>query len=343
MTRSRDLAVDREGPVSFQRASANNKIAMVELFTYDPESRFKRPIPVPPFVCSTYVSIEATCPVTCRFKGAGCFVQSGITGKRARGLDEAADAAGMNGDDVNELEAAVIDRQWPRGVPQDGYRGRGRDLRLHVGGDVASARGAQVLGAAAERWRARGGGAVWTYTHRWAEVPRSAWGDAIRVLASVESLAEAEEATALGYAPGFTMANFASERRWVPRGSEIGILPCPAQTRDRTCVECRICLDAPLPGPWAVAFAMHGRSAASGRRRLPVWAAGLAVGGQSARSERLRAPVMLEQVDEQRAAAEFDAGIDAAGAAIEQLRERDIGDTRAVIQAALDAMGLDWE
>ena len=257
----------RVGPVSFQRTGSGRKLSPI-IEQVIPGSRFKRPIPVPPYCSTTYVSIAATCPSTCRFKGAGCYVQVGITGARARALDDAAASLGMSGDDVTRAEAILIDKQWPSGVPQDGARG-GRDLRLHVGGDVASADGALVLAAAAQRWMARGGGAVFTYTHRWAEIPRSAWNP-INVLASVETLSEADEAASLGYMPSFTMQWFPSERAWRPRQSktELKVVPCPAQTRKKTCVQCRLCMSH-QPG-MAIGFAMHGIKAQRSKRQLPI-------------------------------------------------------------------------
>lgn len=304
---SYDRAFIRDGPVSFQRASTNRKLTTVGQEVYDPKSRFKRPIAQAPFCSSTYVSIGATCPTSCRFKDAGCYVQVGITGARARKLDLEAKARDWTGDRVIEHEAYIIDRQWPDGIPQDGAQG-GRDLRLHVGGDVSSQRAARVLAGAAARWRARGGGAVWTYTHRWSDIDREAWGD-ITVLASVESLEEAHEVVSLGYMPGFTMSNFASERAWKPKGSDLRIVPCPAQTRDRNCVTCRLCLDRKPAGPAAIAFAMHGTRAKSARRNLPV---------------------MWEQVDER---------LDYADGEIADLKDA-IPDTQRVIDEAMEAMGL---
>ncbi|HKY50814.1 MAG TPA: hypothetical protein VJP45_06120, partial [Candidatus Limnocylindria bacterium] len=149
-------------PVSVQRASSNRKLAP-QLQRKFPNG-WRRNEPQGPYVTSTYVSIAATCPDSCRFKNNGCYDQAGPAAKHARARDAAAD--GWSALEVIRAEADAIDRLYPNGVPQDGARG-GRDLRLHVGGDVSCSRGAELLGEAARRWRERGGGAVWVYTHRW--------------------------------------------------------------------------------------------------------------------------------------------------------------------------------
>ncbi len=244
--------------VSFQKKSANAKLSPQDQVPYrHPASGrlFQRPIPKPPYACSTSVSIEATCPVTCRYKDNGCYEQAGLTGGRAKKRDQAAE--GMTGDEVAELEAATIDAQFPRGVPQDGARG-GRDLRLHVAGDAPSEAGARMLAGAAQRWLDRRGGAVWTYTARWGEIPREAWGP-IHVLASVQTIEEADEAASLGYTPAYSISTFESTRRYPMRFSKAGlqVLPCPAQTRDRDCVSCRLCLRELAPNI-AIGFEVHG-------------------------------------------------------------------------------------
>src|SRR5207302_5585852 len=80
-----------------------------------------------------------------------------------------------------------------------------RLLRLHVVGDARTDAAARVLGAAADRYSRRGnaprhGRKVWAYTHAWRTVARASWGDAVSVLASVETVREAREAMQAGYA-----------------------------------------------------------------------------------------------------------------------------------------------
>lgn len=252
-------------PVRFHGASADRKLSPVGLF--DVGSQRLRPVPVGPYCAATYASIEATCPDTCRFKTSGCYVRAGFTAIAAQQLD--AGARGLSGEDVIDAEVRVLDRAFAgRAVPQDGARG-GRDLRLHVGGDVPSIAGTQRLAAAVARWRRRGGGAAWTYTHRWARVPRTAFGP-ISALASVETVEEARRASLRGYVPALVVDRFPSERAFELEGLALRVIPCPAETRGVTCVTCRLCLDdrrLRRIGA-AIAFALHGRRA--DRVRLPV-------------------------------------------------------------------------
>lgn len=217
-----------------------------------------------PYCSSTYVSIEATCPDACRFKEAGCYVRAGFTASLSKKLDRA--AARLSGDAVAVLEAEHIKAAFNRGpIPQDGARG-GRDLRLHVGGDVPSAFGARVLAVAARDWIRRGGGTVWIYTKRWKEIARSAFGP-ISALASVESLSDARRALRRGYAAALVVDHHHRDTAELVDGMRI--IPCPAQTRRRTCIECRLCLDPDLARRKVViAFALHGQQA--DRVRLPV-------------------------------------------------------------------------
>lgn len=253
--------------VSFQAKSSNRKLSPIEEVPLG--SGKKRQVPQGPFCSSTYVSISATCPESCIYRDNGCYVQGGQSGWVMRRLDR--QAAHLTGLEVTTAEAALIDKQFIKGVPQDGARG-GRDLRLHVGGDVSCQLGVQRLAQAARRWQSRGGGRVWTYTHRWREVSPFAWG-LISVLASVETTEQAFDAIEKGYVPAITVDRFLKHRAHVREG--LKIVPCPAQTKGRTCAECRLCLEDNLPPgkKVAVAFALHGQKqnrAREARFRLKV-------------------------------------------------------------------------
>lgn len=257
---------ERQGGALFLYASCNKKLSRVVKVPYTGPAKAKfpfRPTAVAPFCSSTYVSIDATCPDSCKFKRApdgshgGCYVDAGKTVHTIRRLD--AEAAPFTGDDVIVSEADVIDRSFPKGVAQDGARG-GRDLRLHVGGDTTTPEATAFLGDAAARWRARGGGDVWTYTHRWKTVPRSAWGPAVAVLASVENYDQMFEAAKQGYAPAVVVTSHKSHKAKVlPNG--VRLIPCPAEfDGGPTCVECRLCLapDALFKRRAGISFALHG-------------------------------------------------------------------------------------
>ncbi len=189
-------------------------------------------------------------------------MRAGATKRLAAHLDAA--AKGLIADEVIAFEAQLVDKKYKTGVPQDGgRRGHdGRDLRLHVGGDITNDGQAGLLGAAAWRWRARGGGLVWTFTHSWHTVRRSAWGPDISVLASVERAEDIELARQQGYASAIVVDKFPSTHLL---GTTAKIIPCPAETMGKTCVECRLCLDADglLARNTAIAFEAHGPGASS--------------------------------------------------------------------------------
>lgn len=255
--------------VSFIPRAANRKLAPVqEIRLKNGRSRFR---PLGPFVSCTYVSIQRTCQDSCTFKnGNGCFAEAGYTGPLVRALDESAAWAGPI--DVARAEAVALDAFSP--VPQDGgkYGKAGRDLRLHVSGDAFDEESARVLAGAAERWRERGGGAVWTYTHSWRVIPVAAWGD-IQVLASCETPQGVQEARQRGYAAALVVRDFRGARRaYTVPGMAGKILPCPAETGETTCVQCRLCFDTQglRKRGLVIGFSAHGRDAKKARRHLPM-------------------------------------------------------------------------
>jgi len=254
--------------VLFKPTAVNRKLSPVDLVKNDTPRL--RPVARAPYCATTYASIQATCPSSCAYKGNGCFAESGFTRHLMGALNQS--SWDMTGRQVAQVEAAAMDLAFPKGVPQDGARG-GRDLRLHVGGDVGGGTfGARVLADAARRWKERGGGTVWTYTHKWRQIPRAAFGT-INVLASVERPAELAQALDRGYAPAVTVDEFSGPRAFSVGG--VKVVPCPAETTGTTCVECRLCLDRDLArARTGIAFALHGplvhKARATLKRRLRV-------------------------------------------------------------------------
>jgi len=269
------------GPARFQERSSNSKLSPVRV---GGKRHWKRRsiTPIGPFVSSTYVSIEATCSPRCPFKGDGCYVDSGYT--RVHSIEMNRAARGMTAEQVIAAEVELIDGAFRgRDIPQDGACG-GRDLRLHVGGDVGNDAGAAMLNGAAYRWRyERRGGSIFTYTHAWRTVRRTAWQN-IAVLASVEKVADIARARARGYAAAIVVPSFPLEERpasgelfagtrkaFRMKGTDTKVVPCPAQTGDTTCVECRLCIDRDLLAMnVTIAFAAHGMNSDKVRRSLPV-------------------------------------------------------------------------
>lgn len=258
--------------VRFLPVTMDAKLAPVQRTPHAREGNWRawdlRPKPGAPRVSATYVSIDKTCPASCPFKRSGCYVESGFT--RVLGLRLDLDAIGLEPGEVAAAEAKLIDAAFRRGVPQDGARG-GRDLRLHVGGETPTPAGAHLLARAVARWGARGGGRAWTYTHRWGQIRREAFGP-ISTLASVETVEQASAAIARGYVPALVVPTFPA-----PRAFDVGVpgwraVPCPAELRPGrvTCASCRLCLDdAGLrQRRTMIAFAVHGGHPAGVGRAL---------------------------------------------------------------------------
>jgi len=202
------------------------------------------------FAAATYASIEATCPASCRLRGSGCYAQNGHVALHARRLDSAATPLQAARHEASLLDAA----QGIRGVP----------LRLHVSGDTRTAAAARILAGALLRWRSRGGGSVWTYTHAWRTVPRAAWGSAVSILGSAEDTRHGAAILEAGYAPAVVVDTVPADGRAFERDG-VTWIPCPQQTRGRTCTECRLCFDADALAARrsGIAFAAHG----AGRKR----------------------------------------------------------------------------
>lgn len=250
----------RGATAEVRETSMNRKLSPVVL-DRDVEG-IARPHALPPYCSSTFAAIGPTCPSSCPFKGNGCMADSGFTRILSVRLND--NARGMSELQVIAEEACEIDGAFDGGpIPHDGL-GRPRALRLHVGGDVQSVECARILGAAAVRWRKRGGGSVWTFTHSWRTIPREAWGWAVSVLASVETAADLELALARGYAPAIVVPELPLDgKRMKVEGSKVPVIPCPGETRAATCVGCRLCLDRPLVKMGAgIAFGVHGRDRA---------------------------------------------------------------------------------
>lgn len=187
--------------------------------------------------------------VDCPLKNNGCFAQQGLVAIHVRRLDAAVREGHVSPVRTAKAEAAGI----------DGLRARGQALRIHVSGDCPTTETARIVSAAARRFGARGGGASWSYTHAWRRVARSAWRG-VSVLASCETAADVKLARRRGYAPAVVVPAFPSERAWIDEATGTRMIPCPAQTRDVTCEQCRLCwrADELYARNAGVAFEAHG-------------------------------------------------------------------------------------
>jgi hypothetical protein len=202
-------------------------------------------------VASTYAS-QASCPDECPLLDAGCYASYNMLSRFTRSLNTAAIEEEAGPLEVARAEAEAIDL-LPGTLP----------LRLHVVGDCASKETAEIIAAAAERYQARGGQPVWTYTHSWRSIPRSAWG-AISVLASCETPDEVRQAARRGYAAALIVAEHPSEQLYEDAGIEI--IPCAFESRGVTCADCLLCAREEFlrSSGRVIGFSAHG----GGRRRV---------------------------------------------------------------------------
>lgn len=200
-------------------------------------------------VAATYASIEATCPSSCKLKNNGCYAQLGFVGIHNARLN--AQRSSYTPTEIAELEAKLIESSFGgKSIP-------GTFLRLHVSGDVKTKTGVKKLAAASLNYEKRGGGKVWTYSHAWRDLPKELWGQ-ISVLASCDSLNEARMALKRGYAPSMAVPKFKDKKAYMIGG--IKFVPCPAQTMDISCSDCKLCMrgDFLAKNKTGILFEAHG-------------------------------------------------------------------------------------
>lgn len=203
-------------------------------------------------VSATYAPIDPTCSDACPLKVGGCYARTGNVGFQVRRLQREFD--GLNGDTLAELEGSEIESVG-LSLRREGIT---RALRIHVSGDADSNFRASALAWGAREWP----GPVWSYTHSWRHVFRSSWGR-VSVLASVETVDDASSALSNGYAPALIVDRHPDDGRAYRASNGLKLIPCPAQTRDIKCTDCRLCWDDSklIAQRAAITFAAHGSGA----------------------------------------------------------------------------------
>jgi hypothetical protein len=132
-----------------------------------------------------------------------------------------------------------------------------------------------LINKAIARWKKRGGGDCWSYTHAWKKVPRHEWSQ-VSILASVTSTAEVELARQQGYAPAIVVPEHTTTKAYSLPGSDVKWIPCPAQTKpggkEIGCTDCRLCFNADrlYRDQMGISFAAHGVKQNNLKRRLIV-------------------------------------------------------------------------
>lgn len=216
-------------------------------------------------VDATYAAIDTSCPSSCSLKGEGCYAQTSFVGMQVSRLNK--QSVGFTALKMARNEANTIDQSYKgKAVPT------GRDLRLHVAGDSRTVKGTRLLNNAVGRWKNRGGGDCWSYTHAWKKVARHEWKN-VSILASVTSVLEVPAARKQGYAPAIVVAEHPSDKAFTLPKSKVKWIPCPAQTKDNVgCTDCRLCFNADrlFKSNMGIAFAAHGIKKNNIKRRLTV-------------------------------------------------------------------------
>lgn len=186
---------------------------------------------------ATYVS-QNSCPTTCMLRNNGCYAEGGPTGIITKRLTNGSDANSL---ELAQREAAIIDAMSGK-----------YPLRLHIVGDCVTNEAAQIVSAAADRYRAKHGMAVHTYTHGWRMVERASWG-AVSVLASCETVADVELAKSKGYATAIVV----DASKPIP----VKAIVCPVATgKLADCHSCKLCSKSELLSRTGVSIALpiHG-------------------------------------------------------------------------------------
>lgn len=200
-------------------------------------------------VSATYASIDGSCPSDCMHRGAGCYAQAGNVGIHVSRLNATnnvrtrQDAREVAREEARQIKAAIANGE------------NLRPLRVHVSGDCRTPTAAREIAKAVEGWNQP----VWSYTHAWKRVERKDWGK-VSVLASVDSAEDLSQAYDRGYAAAIVVDKHPKDGKAYTREDGVKVIPCPAQTRDVTCVQCGLCMKADkLHGmKAAIAFAAHG-------------------------------------------------------------------------------------
>lgn len=212
----------------------------------------------------TYMPVSISCSNSCPLKDKGCYSQLGYVGIVVGRLEK--EMKSFSPLQAARAEAMAIDTSYnSNSVPI------GRDLRLHVSGDSRTITGTRIINKAIGRWKQRGGGDSWSYTHSWRHVSRSEWSN-VSILASIESVKDVKEVRRQGYAPALVVDNHPSNKVYYIKGSDVKWIPCPAQTKSIPCVECRLCFNADrlFRDNMGITFAAHGAKKSSIKRHLTV-------------------------------------------------------------------------
>ena len=192
---------------------------------------------------TTYAS-KGSCPHSCPFRGTrACYGTSGPTGIQWLKLNNSITDTVQ----IAKDEAKAIDSLTGQNV-----------LRVHTVGDCANNKAAKLVSAACERYTAKFGQKVFTYTHAWRVVDRASWGK-VSVFASCESAKDILAARKRGYPAVVVVQKFKRDTCYLLGGTRV--VPCPKQTgKAESCQSCKLCMNADrmYKTRYSVAFHIHG-------------------------------------------------------------------------------------
>lgn len=238
---------------------------------------------------ATTYAANPSCPTAhnssraCPFLDSGCYGNVGRVGIQMSMRNSAAGgkhSSKVTPEDIANDEAASILTaiESIKAEQTKGSRNKKTSvfnpLRLHVAGDCVTAKAASILADATSKW----GNKVWTYTHAWRDVPRSAWGH-ISVLASCETLEDIKKAHARGYAVAYVQPHKTFEDKQPRKDSKLGMswMPCPNEAvhsdikcgpnpegkfnDPRVATGCRLCWHDRTLGNKVIVFISHSQQA----------------------------------------------------------------------------------
>lgn len=185
-------------------------------------------------VATTTLPILSTCSTECMHhpdREATCYAYQGPMMWHQKRMEK----EGLTQWEIANLEYAQVST-----IPA------GRLVRLHVAGEWISKAHIKSVAKAVKARALK----AWSYTHKWNQFKATDF-KGMSVLASCETVADTVKAWMKGYAPALVVSKFERETAYplrypdtYPSGSDSGMMgiPCPAQTRNRTCEECQLCL-----------------------------------------------------------------------------------------------------
>jgi hypothetical protein len=198
---------------------------------------------------------QKSCPKDCPLLNKGCYAENSFQGWTTNRLNKAAKKYDIL--EIARIEAAAI-RQLVADMQKPGKRKKQwKPMRIHAVGDSTTNEGTKILSDAIMEYMKAGNVKAWGYTHAHRVVDRVSWQD-VSILASCETLEDAERAMQRGYAAAVIMAHPPDGKAF--KVGDITVIPCVEQTHGRVCTDCKLCFNdkSLLERRAVIAFDPHG-------------------------------------------------------------------------------------